>query len=120
MPVEAVSVEVIPFGSTRVLRERFVRKADLKNYGKEGFEGCITDRYRKNIVVEDGFIRRSQKRRIDAAERTRNLIRGALYVYKRQTLLLIEQPFQELSYIMNMVRFHFIKHIFGQLNVGSS
>ena len=77
VPVEAVSVEVIPFGSTRVLRERFVRKADLKNYGKEGFEGCITDRYRKNIVVEDGFIRRSQKRRIDAAERTRNLIRGA-------------------------------------------
>lgn len=55
----------------------FVRKADLKNYGKEGFEGCITDRYRKNLVVEDGFIRRSQKRRIDAAERTRNLIRGA-------------------------------------------
>ena len=37
VPVEAVSVEVIPFGSTRVLRERFVRKADLKNYGKEGF-----------------------------------------------------------------------------------
>ena len=77
VPVEAVSIQIIPHGSTRILRERFVKKAELKNYEKEGFEGSLVDRYRKNIVVEDGFIRRSQKRRTDAAEHTKGLIRNA-------------------------------------------
>lgn len=62
--LEEAIIEIIPNGSTKVLRERFAQKAHIKNYKVEGYNGGLVDQYRINIVTEDGFIRRSQKDRV--------------------------------------------------------
>ncbi len=75
--LEEATIEIVEYGSTKVLKERFSKKANVKNYQMEGYNGGLVDQYRINIVTEDSFIRRSQKERISASERVSKLIYGA-------------------------------------------
>lgn len=52
---EEAVLEVIRNGSTKVLRKRFAEKTHILNYEIEGFDGGIIDRYKTNIVTEDGI-----------------------------------------------------------------
>ncbi len=72
--VDSASLQVIQNGSTKVLRTRFAKKAGIKNYEKEGFNGGLVDRYRFNTVTEDGFIRRTQNRRESTSDNILSLI----------------------------------------------
>lgn len=72
--VDIASVQVIENGSTKILKEKFARKAGLKNYSREGYNGALVDQYRLNVVTEDGFIRRTRNQRTDTAENVRMLI----------------------------------------------
>lgn len=72
--VDKAEIQVIENGSTRMLKERFSRKAHIKNYDKEGYNGGLVDQYRLNIVTEDGFIRRTQSQRDDTAGNILDLI----------------------------------------------
>lgn len=72
--VDRAEIQVIENGATRVLKERFSRKAKIRNYEKEGYEGGLVDQYRINIVTEDGFIRRSQQERESTAGSILSLI----------------------------------------------
>ena len=72
--VDSARLTVIENGSTKVLRERFSKKARIKNFGKEGYNGGLVDQYRINIVTEDGFIRRTQHQREDTASNILGLI----------------------------------------------
>ncbi len=72
--VDSARLMVIENGSTKVLRERFSKKVGIKNVSKEGYNGSIVDRYRLNIVTEDGFIRRTQHLREDTASNILTLI----------------------------------------------
>jgi len=72
--VDSAQLTVIENGSTKVLRERFSKKARIKNFGKEGYNGGLVDQYRINIVTEDGFIRRTQHQREDTASNILGLI----------------------------------------------
>lgn len=77
LALEIVDIEIISEGSTKVLREKFSKKAKINNYQHEGFEGGIVDQYRNNIVTEDGFIKRSQRDRKSASEAIYDLIKNA-------------------------------------------
>ncbi len=72
--VDDAEIAIIENGSTKVLKERFSRKARIKNFEKEGFNGGLVDQYRFNIVTEDSFIRRTQHQRSDNASRILGLI----------------------------------------------
>lgn len=71
---EEAVLEVIRNGSTKVLRKRFAEKTHILNYEIEGFDGGIIDRYKTNIVTEDGFIRRTEKERQQSTANVRQLI----------------------------------------------
>lgn len=72
--VDSAKLAVIENGSTKVLRERFSKKARIKNFNKEGYNGGLVDQYRINIVTEDGFIRRTQQQREDTVSNILGLI----------------------------------------------
>lgn len=72
--VDSAELQIIENGSTKVLKEKFSRKARIKNYDKEGYEGALVDQYRFNVVTEDGFIRRTQHQRVDTATNILTLI----------------------------------------------
>lgn len=75
--LDDANVECISDGSTKILKERFCKKAKIKNFGIEGYEESLVDQYRRNIVTEDGFIRRSQHEREDTTKNTYKLILNA-------------------------------------------
>ena len=77
--LEEATIEIIPNGSTKVLRERFAQKAHIKNYKVEGYNGGLVDQYRINIVTEDGFIRRSQKDRVSTSGNILRVIYDAFH-----------------------------------------
>ncbi len=72
--VDKAELTTIENGSTKVLRERFSKKAKIKNYSREGYNGGLVDQYRINIVTEDGFIRRTQHQRENTASNILSLI----------------------------------------------
>lgn len=60
---DEAEIEIIINGSTKILRKRFTEKVHIDNFEIEGFNGSIIDRYKTNIVTEDGFIRRTESER---------------------------------------------------------
>ena len=81
--LETAEIDLIEEGSTKVLREKFAKKAGIKNYQQEGFEESLVDQYRINIVTEDGFIKRSQRDRKTVSEAINEQIRNA---FKKETI----------------------------------
>lgn len=77
--LEEASIEIVEQGTTKVLKERFSKKASIANYKMEGYEGGLVDQYRINIVTEDGFINRSQKERVSTSEGILHLIYDAFH-----------------------------------------
>lgn len=75
--LEQAVIEIIENGSTRILKERFAKKVNIRNYDVEGFNDGLVDQYRINTVAEDGFIRRTQKERENTASDTLKEIYGA-------------------------------------------
>jgi len=75
--VDNASLITIEGGSTKVLREKFSKKARIKNFAREGYNGGLVDQYRINVVTEDGFIRRTQHQREDTASNILGLIFNA-------------------------------------------
>ena len=80
--LEQAVVEVIENGSTKRLKERFAKKAKIRNFDVEGYNGGLVDQYRINIVAEDGFIRRTQKERENTASDILSEIYGAFHKNK--------------------------------------
>lgn len=72
--VDKAEIQIIENGATKILKERFSRKANIKNYDKEGYNGGLVDQYRLNIVTEDGFIRRTQHQRDNTVNNILTLI----------------------------------------------
>ena len=75
--LEEASIEVIENGCTKVLKDRFSKKASIKNFQIEGYNEGLVDQYRINTVTEDGFIRRTQKDREATSSSILGLIRDA-------------------------------------------
>lgn len=75
--LEEACIEIIENGCTKTLRERFSKKAKIKSFQVEGYNEGLVDQYRINIVTEDGFIRRTQKDRIETSSGILHLIRDA-------------------------------------------
>lgn len=75
---KAARLDVIENGSTSILREKFAKKADIKNYDVEGFDGGLVDKYKINIVAEDSFIIKSRRDREQTAKNIINLIKSSM------------------------------------------
>ena len=52
--------EVIEYGSTKRLKDRFSEKIALSNYREEGFNSGLIEQYKSNILKEDILIRRNK------------------------------------------------------------
>ena len=75
--LESAELSIVENGATRVLKEKFSVKANIRNFRVEGYEGGLVDQYRINTVTEDGFIKRSQRDRIRTSQATDKRIRDA-------------------------------------------
>lgn len=92
-------LECIEQGSTKVLKEKFCKKAKIHNFGIEGYEESLVDQYRRNIITEDGFIRRTQNERHETTQKTIELIVGA---FKKSKFYIDEE--QTKDHLYNCVR----------------
>lgn len=93
---ERAVIEVIENGNTKILRDRFAKKVNIKGYDTEGFNGVLTDYYRANIVTEDGFIRRTQKERERAASKVLKSINEAVHRNKTKKTADKEKEYRQL------------------------
>ena len=93
--VDRAKLTVIENGSTKLLRERFSKKARIRNFGKEGYNGGLVDQYRINIVTEDGFIRRTQHQREDTVSSILSLIYNS---FKKQGIGISQDDSNNLLY----------------------
>lgn len=93
---ERAIIEIIENGSTKILRDRFAKKVNIKGYDTEGFDDGLTDYYRANIVTEDGFIRRTQKEREQAASKVLKSINEAIYRNKAKKTADKEKVYRQL------------------------
>ncbi len=57
---EDTAVEIIEFGSTKRLRDKFSEKIHLSNYSEEGYNSGLIEQYKANILKEDILIRRNR------------------------------------------------------------
>lgn len=60
--------------STKVLQRKFCEKAKIANFRVEGYNNGLVDQYRKNIVAEDSFIKRTKNNRETTAASVLRLI----------------------------------------------
>lgn len=74
---ETASLEIIENGATKILCEKFAKKAGIRNYEVEGFNGGLVDQYRINTVAEDSFIIKSQRDREQTARKILELIQDS-------------------------------------------
>lgn len=59
--LESAELEVIEYGSTKKLKDGFAAKIKLKNYGIEGYNSGLIERYKSNILKEDILIKRTSR-----------------------------------------------------------
>ncbi len=78
-------LEIIEHGATKILKEKFAQKAEIKNFAIEGFNGGLMDKYRTNTVTEDGYIRRTLKDRETTSQNISSEIEKALRKAKIDT-----------------------------------
>lgn len=72
--VDSAELELMPDMVTAPLRRRFLANAGIENPGGETYEDLIVNRYRINLVQEDGFLVRTQKDKEQVRENTAHLI----------------------------------------------
>lgn len=74
---ETAEIQVMEGVVTEPLKRKFAARAGVTNYEQEGFENGLVDRYRLNLVREDGFLMRTSKEKKSVAQRTDELIASA-------------------------------------------
>ncbi len=72
--VDEAVIQVVENGCTNKLRHQFLEKVQLDSVDIEGFEGCLVNRYRENIVKEDTYIIRTEKEKKNIADDILSLI----------------------------------------------
>lgn len=75
---EDAMIEVVEDGATGQLKERFVNKANIRNYREEGFAGSLVDFYRIHAVAGNGFVRKNKKARENTENEVQSLMEEAL------------------------------------------
>lgn len=74
---EEATLQLMEGVVTEPLKRKFAARAGVTNYEQEGFENGLVDRYRLNLVREDGFLMRTSKEKKSVAQRTDELIASA-------------------------------------------
>lgn len=72
--VEEAVLERMEGFNTGPLRKRFLSKANVDDAGNEGYEDALVNRYRMNLVQEDGYLMRTNKDKKEVQEHTSGLI----------------------------------------------
>ncbi len=57
---DSAGFEIIEYGSTKRLKEKFSEKINISNYREEGFNSGLIEQYKANILKEDILIRRNK------------------------------------------------------------
>ncbi len=74
VPVDQAKVNRIEGGNTKILANRFARKAKLAGVELEGFAPAAVNHYKLTLVAEDGLIHKTGKEKKAAASNTLALI----------------------------------------------
>lgn len=77
--VEEAVLEHMPGMCTRPLQNRFLRESGILDYEREGYENALVNRYRMNLVQEDGFLLRTGREKTETQKKTDRLI-ASLFV----------------------------------------
>ena len=72
--VDEAKLERMEGLSTGPLRKKFLQKAGVENPGDEGYEDALVNRYRMNLVQEDGYLIRTGKDKEKVRAETGDLI----------------------------------------------
>lgn len=80
--VEEAELEQMPSMCTKPLQNRFLLENGVPDYEREGFENALVNRYRMNLVQEDGFLLRTGKEKKETLKRTDRLI-ASLFVKEK-------------------------------------
>ncbi len=72
--VEEACLEWMEGFNTGPLRKKFLIRANVENPGNEGYEDALVNRYRMNLVKEDGYLIRTGKDKKNVQVHTNELI----------------------------------------------
>lgn len=72
--VDSACLEPMEGFNTGPLRRKFLKKAGILNPGEDGYEDALVNRYRMNLVQEDGYLIRTGKEKEKVKKDTDDLI----------------------------------------------
>lgn len=72
--VDAACLERMEGFNTGPLRRKFLKKAGIFNFEEDGYEDALVNRYRMNLVQEDGYLIRTGKEKVKIKKDTDELI----------------------------------------------
>ena len=81
--VDEASLERMEGFNTGPLRRKFLAKAEVDNPGNEGYEDALVNRYRMNLVKEDGYLIRTGKEKAQVEAHTSELI-ASFFMQKQE------------------------------------
>lgn len=73
-----LELEILPEASTRILKKRFVERANIDNFEQESFENCLIEFYQQEVLKDDIFLRRGVKDEPEAKKKAQRVIKSAL------------------------------------------
>ena len=83
--VEEAILERMEGFNTGPLRKKFLTRANIENPGNEGYEDALVNRYRMNLVQEDGYLIRTGKDKENVRAHTEELITSFFTQQKLRT-----------------------------------
>ena len=75
---EGASLTLIPHGATLPLKRRFIEGMGIDTWQEEGYEGSLTELYRRQELKNRVFVARSDRERREARLQEQQLVRSAL------------------------------------------
>lgn len=72
--VDEAELERMPGMCTKPLQNRFLRESSVPDYEREGYDNALVNRYRMNLVREDGFLLRTDREKTETLKKTDQLI----------------------------------------------
>ena len=81
--METATLERLPELCTRPLQARFLRENGVEGYEQDGYGNALVNRYRMNLVREDGYLLRTRREKQETQRKTDRLIASVFQKTKR-------------------------------------
>lgn len=93
--LDKAQLMLVPNASTKVLKSKFLKKANVKGFELEGYENALVNQYERNIVAEDAFIHKTTNEKSVTQETSFKLIYN---VFSKKALSIKSEKSENLLY----------------------